>query len=97
MKKDLDSQVEKLLEMQEDLKHEIKDINVTLIKQSMILEEHTRRSLANEEAVELLRDHMAPIEKHILLVNTLTKAALAIGGVVGFLASVAKIVEFFHS
>lgn len=55
-------------------------IDVTLIKQSGLLEEHMRRSLANEENVDILRQQLKPIEEHVSKVNFLFKVmAWAIG------------------
>ena len=85
----------KIWENQEDMKNDLNDVKITLAEQHVTLEEHTRRSLANEEAVELLRQHLKPIEQHVLVVNTAAKIILSIGGVVGFVASILKIIEFF--
>ena len=87
----------KIWENQEESKKEISDINITLAKQHVTLEEHTRRSLANEEAVDLLRQQIKPIEEHVLMVNTAAKIILVVTGAVGFIASLLKIVEFFKS
>lgn len=85
----------KIWENQEDSKRDITDIKVILAEQHVTLEEHTRRSLANEEAVELLRQTIKPIETHVLMVNTIVKVILSIGGVIGFIASLLKVIEFF--
>ncbi len=85
----------KIWENQEEMKSDLTDIKVTLAEQHITLEDHTRRSLANEEAVELLRQHIKPIEQHVLMVNAVVKIALGIGGAIGFVASVLKIFEFF--
>lgn len=85
----------KIWENQEEVKSDVNDIKVTLAEQHLTLQEHTRRSLANEEAVELLREHIKPIERHVLMVNAIVKIALTVGGAVGFVASTLKIIEFF--
>lgn len=86
----------KIWENQEESKKDISDIKVTLAEQKTILDEHQRRSLANEESVALLREQMKPIENHVLLVNFAFKMILSIGGVIGFIASFLKILEFFR-
>lgn len=86
----------KIWENQEVMKNDVNDIKVTLAEQHITLEDHTRRSLANEAAVELLRKQIKPIENHVLMVNFAVKILLAIGGVVGFVASLLKVLEFFH-
>lgn len=85
----------KIWENQEASKEDITEIKITLAEQHATLEEHTRRSLANEQAVELLKEHLRPIERHVLMVNAAVKIILALGGVIGFVASLLKIVEFF--
>lgn len=85
----------KIWENQEEVKADINDVKITLAEQHITLQEHTRRSLANEEAVDLLREHIKPIEKHVFMVNAAVKIILALGGAVGFVASVLKIIEFF--
>lgn len=86
----------KIWENQEEMKKDVNDIKVTLAEQHITLEDHTRRSLANEAAVELLRKQIQPIENHVLMVNFTVKILLAIGGIVGFVASLLKVLEFFH-
>lgn len=42
-------------------------IDGKLERHNDILADHTRRSLANEEAVELLRQRFDPLEKHVAM------------------------------
>lgn len=64
-------------------------MDVTLAKQSVILEDHTRRSLANEEAVELLKKKLEadvkPLQNHVAAMTGVLKS-------IGVLASIASIV-----
>ena len=85
----------KIWENQEDIKSDVSEIKVNLAEQNAILEEHQRRSIANEEAVAILREHMKPIEDHVLKVNFFFKLRVAAGGVVGVVAAIVKIVDFF--
>jgi hypothetical protein len=85
----------KIWENQEETRTDVSEIKVTLAEQKVILEEHQRRSLANEEAVNILRDQMKPIENHVLMVNFAFKVILSVGGVIGVVASLLKILEFF--
>lgn len=85
----------KIWENQEETREDVSEIKTTLLVQQSILEEHQRRSLANEEAVELLRQHIKPIEEHVIMVNTVVKVALAIGGIIGVIATLLSIVQFF--
>lgn len=51
----------------------IEDINITLTKQSGILEEHTKRSLHNEEQVELLAEKFSPVYDQYIVIKFLAK------------------------
>jgi hypothetical protein len=51
----------------------ISDIQVTLGKQHVTLEEHTRRSLANEKAVEILQARLEPVETYQKIQKALLK------------------------
>ena len=57
----------------DQINEHIGSIDVTLGKQSVILEEHTRRSLANEKAVEYLKEELKPVFKHVAIVNFIGK------------------------
>jgi hypothetical protein len=65
-------------------------VDVTLGKQEVQLAEHMRRSLANEEAVEILKDEVKPIVSHVYLMGILGKVFLVIlgSGAIGKLISV---------
>lgn len=70
----------------------LNNIDITSTKQSMILEEHQRRSLLNEENIELLRTEFKPVEKQVAMAN----GALKFIGVLSTAASLAYTVfKFF--
>lgn len=73
-----DRRMEKKLD---DIAVNISEINVTLAKQSVILEEHQRRSLANEEAVEVLK------KQHNMIAGALKLLSI--------IAALAAVVELF--
>jgi len=64
-------------------------IDVTLAKQHVSLEDHKRRSEANEKAVEILKEEVKPIVSHVYLMGVFGKIALVIlgSGAVGKLIS----------
>jgi len=43
------------------------EVHVTLAKQQIILEEHQKRSLYNEKAVELLSKELKPLRDHVVM------------------------------
>jgi hypothetical protein len=48
-----------------EIREKLHSIDITLTKQHMTLEDHTRRSLANEKAVDLLAAELKPIRAHV--------------------------------
>lgn len=82
----------------------VDNIDVTLAKQSIILEEHIKRSVANEQAVEVLRievqerhtdlmNHLNPLLKYADRAAFLFQVAVAIGGIVGFALTAVELVK----
>lgn len=67
-------------------------MNETLIRNTMSLEEHMRRSAAIEQAVELqgkmIDARMKPVEEHVKFLNNAAKLAAVIGAVVTFFVTV---------
>jgi hypothetical protein len=62
------------------------DIKVTQAEQHLVLKDHTRRSLANEKAVEVLKDELKPVFSHVIMLQGVAKF-------IGLLGVVAGIVE----
>jgi hypothetical protein len=88
--------LEKLLDKQEKLSEKQEDMNIILAENTVILKEHERRSLANEEAVILIREEIKPIQKHVDSVHTGLKLMGAVSIIISILAGVVKIVQFFR-
>lgn len=53
-------------------------IKINLAENNVILADHTRRSLANEKATEILKTELKPVLLHVAILNTLGKIALAV-------------------
>lgn len=62
------------------LQDSISSIDVTLASQHEILKDHTRRSLANEEAVSILTEKLQPVITHVAIMQLLGKVLLGIAG-----------------
>jgi NADH:ubiquinone oxidoreductase subunit D len=62
------------------IQQSISSIDQTLAKQSVILEDHTRRSLANEKAVETLKTELKPVFSNVTIMNFLGKLAITMLG-----------------
>lgn len=86
----------KILEKQESIKEDISDIKIIQGQHHVTLEEHMRRSLANEEAVELLKNEIKPIQSHIYGVNAIAKSIALIAAISGIIVSIIKVIEFFQ-
>lgn len=76
--KQLDQKVDRLIEEQ--------------VRQGAVLEEHQRRSLANETAVDLLRKELKPIALHVAVVGAFGKIVGVIGTVVAIAVGLSKLV-----
>lgn len=74
----MEKRLDRLEEKLDSVGDQLASIDKTLVANTVILEEHQRRSLANEKAVELLESQILPIAKHVYAVNLLANSALAI-------------------
>lgn len=69
------------------------NLDITSVKQSLILDEHQRRSLANEESVSLLRQEFKPVERHVIIFNGILKAVGVLATMSGVATGLLKLVE----
>mgnify|MGYP001614100345 CR=1 FL=1 len=98
--------IEKIDSKVDVIGEKVSDQNAILAKQSVILEDHTRRSLAAEENLDLLRQEarsnkselegkIAPIQSHVDKVQFLTRATIKIisisATIVGVMVAVVKL------
>lgn len=90
----LDEILNRILDSQEETQRDVSDMKADLAAQKVILDEHMRRSLANEEAVEIMRAQIKPIEEHILKFNFTFKLVAAVGTTLAVIAAVVKIIDF---
>lgn len=80
----IEDKVDKLDEKVDGIDRRVDSVDITLTRQHGSLEDHTRRSLANEKAVEILKDEIKPIVTHVHVVGLVSKwVAAGIGAVVG--------------
>lgn len=76
----------------DSLSSELSDVSKTLVKQQVILEEHVKRSLINEEAIGLMRQEIEPLKKHVSMYAGAFKAFMAVAAIGGAIASILKLV-----
>ena len=97
----LKEQLEKIENKIDKLDTRIDNVDVTLAKQSVILDEHTRRSLANEEQVALLKkkfdDELGPVKAHVQMVHGAFKLIGLIATIAGIAEAVVQIISHFSS
>ena len=74
------SELDKIENKIDKLDSRTDSIDVTLAKQEVSLAEHMRRSLANEEAIDVIKDELKPVVSHVYLMGVLGKIALVILG-----------------
>ena len=81
----------------EDIKKELNDINTkleehtkilasvdkTLALQALQLEQHIKRTDLAEENIKILRDEFRPVERHVEVMNAVTKILSVSGAVIG--------------
>lgn len=76
----------------------VTEIKVTLAKQSVILEDHTRRSLANEEANSLLRTELyreiTPLKKFVNQVGGAFKLIGLISSLAGIIFGLVEVLLY---
>lgn len=77
------------------LTEKVWDINSTLHTNTGILDEHQRRSKANEEAIQLMRQEFEPVKKHVIMWGVIGKVGAWVAGAAAFLAALVEIASFF--
>lgn len=83
-----DDLLEKIYHKVEKLSDDMSDMKVVAGKQESNLVEHMRRSDLLEENIEILRESIVPVQKHVDMVS----GALKLIGFVGIAAGVVKLV-----
>lgn len=86
-------ELERLHESHEKLDDKMDNIDKTLLKQELNLQEHMRRSLAAEEGIGLLRDSIKPLQTHVNLVQFSTKALMWLLGSGGMVALIRYLIS----
>lgn len=69
---------------------DIGKINITLVAQHHQLKEHMRRSEANEKAIEIIKDELIPVQKHVNGLNYVLKAVGVVTVIIGMVTAIIK-------
>ena len=86
--------LDKVYNKQEVISMDVNEIKVVLGKQEENLRLHMYRTELAEQNIELLREQVTPIEKHVYLMHAILKV---VGGLVVFttlIISILKIVQY---
>lgn len=89
----LHDDVKELKERVSSIESSINNIDKTLAINTESLKEHMRRSDLNEEAIDLLRKEVKPIEDHVIKVNFIVKIIsflIPLIGSIYYLINIAK-------
>lgn len=92
----LKTSLDKIDSKVDQIDQRLNNVDITLAKQSLILEEHQKRSFSNEENLKLLRADFKPVERHVIIANGIFKAIGVVGTMVSLLAGIIKIIYSLH-
>ena len=85
--------LEKLFDRQDKILDKITQIDITLAKQEVSIEHHIKRTAIAEENIELLRNDLKPIKRHVQTVDILIKLAGGVSAFVSFSLGLLKLYE----
>jgi hypothetical protein len=83
-------QLTKIEEKLEKVDEKLSSIDVTLAKQAKDLEHHIYRTELAEQNLDLIRQEMVPVKKHIALMDASLKVIGALSSAAMFIFGVAK-------
>lgn len=80
----------------DSINKDIQEIKVTQAKQHVTLEEHQKRSLANEQAVELLSEGLKPVHNQYIIISFCVKVLTVLVGSGAVVALIEVIMKGSH-
>lgn len=83
-------QLDKIETKVDMIEERISSIDVTLAKQAKDLEHHIYRTELAEQNLDLIRQEMVPVKKHVALMDAGLKVIGAIASATAFVVGVAK-------
>jgi len=88
--------ITRIFDKLDEITKDMSEINVTLAKQSVVLEDHTRRSLTNEAEIKLVEkklvEEVSPIKTEMAKLTGMIKLVAGVIAVVAVVAQVAQVV-----
>ncbi len=89
-----DLEKERLFETLDKISDRINEVEKTLVKQEANLSEHMKRTELAEENLQLLREELKPLEKHVYYIEGAFKLVGGIGVIVSLVVGFIKILTF---
>ena len=86
----MSEQLNKIEEKLDKVEEKLSSIDVTLAKQAKDLEHHIYRTDLAEQNIELIRQEMQPVKKHVALMDAGLKVMGAISSLAMFVLGIAK-------
>lgn len=81
---------ERLEQKLDKVVEDISKINITLVAQHHSLKDHMRRSEANEKAIEIIKEELIPVQKHVNGLNYILKAVGVVTVILGMVTAIIK-------
>jgi hypothetical protein len=78
------------------IKEDITEIKVIQARHDENLKEHMKRSLANEEAVNILKNEFKPVQEHVSNVNFVVKVGSYLAGAIAAVYGIVEIILAFR-
>lgn len=78
-----------------DINSNITQLTATAAAQQVSLEEHMRRTEANEKHLELIESRVSPLEAHVSMWAGAGKVLAILGTLAGIAAAVYKVLAFY--
>ncbi len=80
-----------IISMIKDLDTRLDKMTIIMARQNAQLAEHMKRSELNEQALDVLKGEVKPIQEHVLKINFLMKIFAVIGGIIGAVYTILQI------
>lgn len=87
--------LERIDKATEGIQQDVNSLKVTAAQQQTILDEHMRRTEANEKALELAQQRLTPLEHHVTMWGGVGKALAVAGAVITLLGTILGVIQFF--
>lgn len=92
-----DKQYDRLLEFLIDVKRDQDEIKSIVIHNTVVLNEHMRRTEASEKRLEVVETALEPVTYHVKTMATMVKVGIGILGAAGTVAAIVEVIRNLHS